>query len=637
MKTSSTLLLLAAAGGLFAFIKFYESGQPTTREAASRDDYVLLFDRDKIDGIVITGNADRIELRKEGNLWRLESPLKDRADQNTVAEILTQSESLRKETGLSEKEIDRKKLKELGVAKSNLRLKLLGKDAPPEILFGKDTAVEGKVYVRVDGSNAVSIVTNELRNLVGRKVDDFRDHRLTDLEGGHVNKVAIKTAAGEIELSKQSGLSSDSSLGGLSGHWGLNKPLKARASDAAATDLIGSILNTEILSFAPEKGANLNTYGLSEPRATVTLWSLSQKEQEPVTLEIGAHDEKTGNTYARISPRGAVCLLPGRVERILSLKPNDLRDRHLLRVDLDIVDRLTIAPAGKPKIVLQRREEAWTVAERPAAAGSPSSPLPAASVAPRPANATLVRALVSALQTREISAFVTDVGSDLPKYGLDHPQLKVTFSSYASENTAEGNAGEQPIATVSFGNVENGKVYARVEEEPFVVSIDEAILKEIGVDPAAWRALSLFDYQPRDIVALEVIPEGGKESLSFTRDGKTWTLAGGKGTLVQNTSIESLVNTLAKLSAVRWTGSEDPATLKTPTRTIAFKIRDAKGNGGAPATRRLLLGAPAADGTCPAAIEGESGTAILSAPDVSALRLPLTIVPAEQKSLKENR
>ena len=39
-------------------------------------------------------------------------------------------------------------------------------------------------------------------------------------------------------------------------------------------------------------------------------------------------------------------------------------------------------------------------------------------------------------------------------YGLDKPQLQLTFSSFASENTAETKAGEEPFATIAFGKDE---------------------------------------------------------------------------------------------------------------------------------------------------------------------------------------
>jgi hypothetical protein len=138
--------------------------------------------------------------------------------------------------------------------------------------------------------------------------------------------------------------------------------------------------------------------------------------------------------------------LPKKIEEILNTKPADLRDNHLVRIDTNILDRITIDAPGKTKTVLARKDGNWTIANRNNA----------------PADAGAVRRMIDALQNERVTKFVEDVASNLPKYGLDKPQLQLTFSSFASENTAESKAGEQPFATIAFGKDEGDNVYARL-------------------------------------------------------------------------------------------------------------------------------------------------------------------------------
>ena len=592
MSTKTTLLLLAIAGILFGFIVLYEKSQPKSWEAAERELYALVFDKNSVEGIDIVSNEDKVELRKRGNQWMLEAPLKDRADRNAVNEILTLCESLQKEPVEGARNAEKKQLKAFGVAKPPVRIKLLGTgEMPPALFFGKDTAVEGKVYVRLEDSNTVSVANNELRNLIVRKPDEFRDHQLADFDSTGVAKASIKTPAGEIELAKQAG------------HWEIVKPLKARADDAAVAAFLDSVLHTQIAAFAPEN-ANLNSYGLSEPRGTVTFWAPGQSQ--PKVLEIGAREEKTGAVYARISNRGAVCLLPKEAENILGIQPNDLRDRRLLRVDLDIVDRITLRPASKPPILLQRRQEEWTLRE----GGQEIAEMV-------PANRIKILQLVKELQTRKIAAFVTDVASDLAKYGFDQPQLRVTFSSYASENTAESSVGEQPILTVSFGKTEGNIVYARVEDEPFVVSVDKSLLEEISTTQIEWRSRTIFRLKPSEIASMDVttytngIPR--PPVALIVKAGEWIADEGSTPGLLSRINIQSLVNTLSALKAMQWTNESGPVP---PVETIAFTTVDGK-------THKLVLGAVAQDGTCLTSLQSGSGVFRLAAPDVSALRLPL--------------
>jgi len=485
------------------------------------------------------------------------------------------------------------------VLKANLCLTLLGRNMPPEIAFGKQTAVDGKSYLRLEGSSTVYVTGDELRALLARKVDDFRDRRLTEYDAVHTTKFSVKTAAGEIEASKKGDC------------WEIHKPLQARADDRKTASVIDAVLGVRIVSFVSDKAAGLDPCGLAEPRAKVSFWT--ETEDKPVILELGAQDPKTGNTYGRLSTRDGIYLLPSGIGKLIALTPDDLRDRHLLRVDMDIVDRITIENAGQPKLALQRKQEDWVQID---------------GTTVHPANTARVQSFVRALQDREVSAFVTDVASDLSKYGLDHPRERLTFSSYSSENTAETRAGDHPFLSVDFGNSVGKTVYARVADEPFIVSVSKTFVDAIAAGPAQWRPLQVFQFKPEEIVSLEIEVSGSLASaathprLSLVRSATAWTPAPGTPpAIVNDVPVRSLVNTLATLQAVRWNpgdASVEPVDGTTPpnteSETIAFKT-------AAGATHKLTLGPRASDGTCKAMLEGDSASFVVSGPDESALRL----------------
>jgi hypothetical protein len=588
MKPKNTLLLFIVAIGIFAFIHFYESKLPTTREAEESKKHVVNFDRDAIDGILITNNENKIELRKNGARWELAAPLKDRADAAAIAQLFTSLETIDADSAFAAdgKGADKPHLSDYGLESSGVRLKLLGKNAPPEILFGKDAAVDGKIYLRLDGSETVYAVAKDLRNQVQKKTDDFRDRRLLDLDAARVNKLTIKTADGEIELLKDRGA------------WTLEKPLKARGDLQKINDLIGQTINTRIDTFVPLNDANLAAYGLSEPRGTVTL--ATDSDETASVLQIGQPvEQEKDKVYAKLSTRDSVYMLPKKIEELLAIRPNNVRDRHLLKVNMETVDRIHIEAAGKAEIILARKQEDWILKTSGDIA----------------ANADAVNRLAADLQNQPVTAFVADVAADLPKYGLDKPSLKITFSSYATDNTAESTAGETPFLTALFGKTEGDTVYAKLDSEPYIVSLPRNFLAAIHTDAAQWQSLNVYQFKPEEIASLEITREG--KTVAVARSGSGWKLVKGDGVL-NEVALQSLVNTLSDLHAVRWTGSATNGLgLENPSVVVAFTTAGKK-------TGKLTIGSANADSMWNAVAENHTGAFLVSQPDFNAFQAAVT-------------
>ena len=602
MKTKTTLILLAVVIALGLYIKFYESKGPNTEEAKRQAQNVINFERDALEGIVILNGDDKIELRKQDQKWRIEAPFKDQADRGIVENLLADLDAWPRHDSIPASEIakDKNKLEEFGLSKGKLKLKLLGKDAPPEITFGNDTALQGRMYVRVGDNSDVIIAAQTVRNDIAKKPEEFRDKKLTDLATAQVTRALLKTAAGEMEVEKKGD------------HWEIVKPLKARGDDQKINDLLAQVTTAQIQQFVAEDQGDLRPYGLAEPRGSITLFSGDDKTGQ--TLQIGGVPEKEKEqVYVRFTARNAVYTLPKKIEELLAVKPADLRDRHLVRIDTNILDRITIDAPGKGKTVLARKDENWTIASRNN----------------QPANTGEVLRLLNVLKAEQVTKFVEDVASDLPKYGLDKPQLQVTLSSYASENTPESTAGEQPFATIAFGKVEGDNVFARLGDEPFIVAVRRGLLDSLLADPLQWQELAIFRFKPDEVHKLTVASD--RESALVRNENKEWTWVSGTESINQ-VNVQSLLNTLTVLRAMRWAGATNPAHgLDKPQITITFTTSpDDK------AVHKLMIGASAGEGMWFARTEEREGTFVISNPDFNALRLPLVALPASSPTPSAN-
>ena len=603
MKWKTTLVLFVIAAGVFAYLFFVERNRPGTEEATRRAQTVVNFSRDQVNGVVIQNGDDTIDIRRRDDKWRLEIPIKDQADGSVVNNLLLDLENWQKDAAISAKEMeaDKNKLADYGLANPKLRLKLIGPDTPPEIFFGKDAALEGKMYVRFGNSKETFLASQSVKKAIDKKPEDFRDRKLTDLIMAQIVRVVLKTSAGEMELQKKGD------------HWDILKPLHTRADDQKVSDLIAQVTTARIQQFVADDRGDLHPYGLAEPHGSLTLFAQDDKSagrtdssrgEQGQTLQIGgpatAGEKEKDQVYVRFSPRGFVYTLPKKIEEILNSKPNDLRDRHLVRIDTKILDRLTIDAPGKGKTVLARKDENWTIASRNNA----------------PANSDEVRRIIDRLQNEQVTKFVEDVASNLPKYGLDKPQLIVTFSSFASENTAETKAGEQPFASVAFGKVEGNDVYARVGDEPFVVAVRRNLLDRIFTDPIQWQDLSIFNFKPEQIHRLSVTTD--KEWALVRAANNQWNWAKGNGPINQ-TNLQPLLDSLATLRTVRWIGSPTPAhAFDKPRLVVTFTT-----SSDDKAIHKLTIGAPTPDGMSFAKVDEREGTFALSSPDLNALKLSL--------------
>ena len=608
MNWRNTLILALIALAGFAYFRFFEMKRPSTEEAKRQAQNVVNFDRNKIDGIVIQNGDQKIEIRRRQNKWRLETPIKDQADGAVVENLLSDLENWQKEGTIPAKDIDtdKSKLAEYGLSNPKLKLKLLGREKPPEILFGKDAALEGRMYVRFQNSKETYLATQSVRKDIDKKPEEFRDKKLTDVATAQVRRITLKTPAGEMELEKRGE------------HWDILKPLRARADDGKVGDLISQITSARIQQFVADDRGDLRPYGLAEPRGSITLYDQEQKKDQKVelgesikvfgredkgqTLQIGSVPEKEKDqVYVRFAPRGSVYTLPKKVEEIVNTKPADLRDNHLVRIDTNILDRITIDTPGQAKTVLGRKDGDWTIASRNNA----------------PADSGAIRRLIDTLQNERVTRFVEDVASNLPKYGLDKPTIQLTFSSFASENTAESEAGEQPFAALAFGKAEGDNVYARLADEPFVVAVRRGLVDQISPDPLQWQDLSIFKFKPEQIHRLSVTAEN---ELSLERDQRNqWHWLKGSGQ-INEANLQSLLNTLSALHAVRWLGGTTPQHgFDKPQLVFAFTTSpDNK------ASHKLTIGAQNSDGTWCARVDGREGTFEISNLNLNSLKLPLT-------------
>jgi len=530
MKPGTTLVLLIVAVAIGAFIFGLDRWSKSTRERRERAAHVVQVIRTKIQGFTIHDGDELIKVRTDGDAWKMIAPWQDDADTGVIDQLLDAVQSLQPKdviTDLGRGDKKRRMLQDFGLNKSRLRLKLDGKQMPAELQFGQDTAVQGECYLRVADDDAVYVVSNELKSIVSKKPEEFRDHRMTPFLTTLINRAIFRVSDGEIELVKEQD------------DWVLMRPIKARASNDAVVNILTKINQTQIAKFVSDNKINPGSFGLDSPSNVITLFG---DEQHKFQIDIGNPvPSNPDSVYAFLPQRNSVVELSKAFANLFNITPNDLRDRKIARLNSDLIDRVTIEKLDQSKLVLGRDEDRWRFL----------SPISA------PANSGNITRLIQEINDGEVSAFVSDTATDLTKYGLDQPRLKISFSSYSTDNTAEANAGETVLATLAFGNSENGATYARLEEEPYIFSIPEQLVAGLPTAEFSFRILDVLDLRRDQLVSL-LIERRGEEPVELVRsvEGK-WILEG-REDHQKDAQVQLFLNTLTGLRAAAWVGNAKP-------------------------------------------------------------------------------
>lgn len=369
--------------------------------------------------------------------------------------------------------------------------------------------------------------------------------------------------------------------------WKIVEPLTAAAQDSEISGLTSGLSMLEIDRVIDNNPANLKDYGLDSPRIEIAFKTASDKDYR--RLVIGAKSPTGGNLFAQRNNDKRVFLIPAYQETTFNRSTFDLRDKTLVKVDRDKVDRITIDAGAKP---LQFAKDGmdWNIAK----------PVQA------PADYAAVEGLIGRVQGAQMKSIVSDnpTPADLKKYGLDKPAI-----------TASLNLGSATATLLIGGKAEDGSVYARDASKPLVATIDSAIADDLKKDASDYRRKDLFAFRAYNLDRLEV-----------SRNGQTAVFEKVKG---QGTAEDTWRRTspsagtpdkdkmsvaLAKLESLRAASFVDATTktgLDSPVMTVSAKYDDGKKD------ERVTFGR--ADNAIYAGQPGEPGAAKVSETEFTEL------------------
>jgi len=547
--------------------------------------HLYQFDPAAVHRIRLTGPGVIASFQETKGFWRSTEPWNDRADPRHIAALINYTLQTTVEEAIPRDKVDARLV---GLETGNIVVLLENSGGEPlaQYVLGRRTA-----WFAEDEDGADPVPTVFLRPLESGRRDHvyactydphpvlndgfrlLRDHRPFLFHPDAIDAVRISTAEGELKLARKH---KDSP-------WRIIKPLELATEKDAVRRLVEGLYELTANKITdPAKAAASGDEAAGE-KIEIAIHDAASGKDTLLSVDLPA-DPAARTAPATVSGRAAVFDLPLRTEAgkvallELPLTVNDLRDKTLTRLHGPSLREIRIETGTGDPIILGRAPKGrWQLL-----GAGPSEDI----------DERAFLKLIEAVTRDKVAGFVTDAAADLKQWGLDHPELKLRFSSF------DGEALE-----LSINRGPNGEIFANRNGSPTVLQLDEATLARIATRRYQWKSPLLWSISGVDVVSIERQFAGQTPlTLRYSWIDETWKAErdGNDLTVDLNPNRANfLLSTLQRLQVLRWLSPRDSAASKAllePRVRITLLVREVDALGDTRGYRpRTLLLTPVSD------------------------------------------
>lgn len=566
MKFRSTILLLAVALGIGAYIWFVEKSQPSTDEREEKGKLVFSVKTDDIDRIELVRDRDPVVLsRAADGAWNLEQPLHYKADKGQVLSILRRLEGLKRERVIPAAETDEKRIEEFGLHAPRITARFRASGRETGIALGADTPLGDTAYARVEGAADVHLVAKGLYTALDKEVKDLRDRTVIEFDQADLTKVVVTRGGKSVELDRDGE------------GWRIVSPITGAADPDKVRALLRKVRTLRAREFVDDDPKDLGRYGLAAPEADIAL--TGKDGASAGTIIFGAEGEK-GVRYVRTVGRDAVLTVGGEVMKDVVSDAEALRDRKVTRIPEAQVSEVRVE-RGETKLSLAREGTRWEIRE-------PEK---------NDADAASCAALVKAIAELTVLDFVAEAAEDPSRYGLGEEALSVTLKT---------TAGEEERILVGARYERGKKAYLMRAKGSEILGVSAEFLDWCTTDPLRHMGRQVIDFSAPSARKVAISGRGIAKTVC-EKEGALWLLREPKQGTADAAAVTGITTALSRLNALRLVARApgDPKGLKrygldAPAREVSVECDKA----GSQETTTLKVGRKTDDNAFYAMLEG---------------------------------
>jgi len=508
-QTSVVLAVLLALVGGFYYV--YEVRLAPEREKVeTRKGRVFSAEAADVTAVELKRPDETVTLKREGDVWRLTTPIAARGNKGTVDETLTTVL-----TAKMDREIEAKpaSLADFGLEKPAAQVSLTLKDGKQVgIDLGSKSPTGVWVYAREQGKPAVFVLPDSVLREATRPVVDFRDRTILAFERRDVTGVNIVADAETIAIEP------------AGDKWKITRPVALGADTTEMNDLLDKLASAKVKEFVAEAPRSMQPYGLERP-VKVSVHTGKDKDRATRTLLLGRTDGDKKGVYAMREGESSVLLLPEEIAKLVPRNVAAIRDKQLVEFDRDRIQRVDLE-SPKGAVTLVKEKDRWTI------------------TAPETLAADQVEAgsLLTRLRELRAQAFLSDDASAIPRF-VPKATVKLTLTEQ----------GGTPITVLLAPSPERRggqpSAYAAVADKGPVVLVEGKAVDELARSANDLRDHALFSgVEPKDIKRLRV--RAGGQTAILERSGENdWKLVEPTKGSAKAAKVEDI---LFSVRALRW-------------------------------------------------------------------------------------
>lgn len=284
-KTVFWFIALIVIGGVFSLTN------DRVEEAQRVEEANLMLVSLDVEDIVefwITAADEGVRARavKDKDGWWLAEPLRAKGDAEAIGNMLKNILKSRKD-GILFEDPEPSKLKELGLDAPTLEITFKTDNSTLTIVFGDKGPTLNVTYAMFKGDPKVYRIHSDVRTEADTTVYALRDKSTLMIDPLQLSRLEIDRRGKDTVVIVHD-----------LGRWDMIEPEPGRASQINVLETLYEIKDTPVKAFIDEDPQDLDPYGLSVPRITVTVSEKGKKK--PETLKIGDRDRANRGYFAKI-------------------------------------------------------------------------------------------------------------------------------------------------------------------------------------------------------------------------------------------------------------------------------------------------------------------------------------------------